>query len=174
MRIGNLDSAARLRDHFVEAMSRGAFTVSIAATDGQAGRAGITVSAMTSVSADPPTLLVCVNRQSHFASNLAVNKRFCVSLLNSEQSGIADVFAGRTDIGDRFTIGDWQSSSLGMPVLAHAVAAFDCELLECKAVGTHDVAIGLVRDVHYGADSQRPLIHHRRHYGVPEMTREEV
>ena len=86
-----------LRAQFVGAMSHAAMTVTVVTTDGMAGRAGITVSAMAPVSADGewPTLLVCVNRGSRSSAKLIANGVFCVNVLREDQSAISDAFASQ-------------------------------------------------------------------------------
>ena len=85
-----------LRDRYLEAMSEAAATVSVVTTDGPAGRAGVTVSAMCSVSADPPTILVCVHHLSPACEAIRENGAFCVNVLGDGQSAISDTFAGRS------------------------------------------------------------------------------
>src|SRR5580698_1937029 len=86
-----------LRQRFLHGMSHAACTVNVVTTDGAAGRHGITVSAMVSVSADTPqpTLLVCIHHKSSVASALLENGVFCVNVLRDDQSHISDNFAGR-------------------------------------------------------------------------------
>ena len=95
-----------LRDRFIGGMSHAACTVNIVTTDGAAGRAGVTVSAMSSVSADTPkpTLLVCVHHLSPAADRIIENGVFCVNVLRDDQSFISDSFAGRfrDDLQNKF------------------------------------------------------------------------
>ncbi len=97
---------ADLRLGFLGGMSHAACTVNIVTTDGPGGRAGVTVSAMASVSADTPkpTLLVCVHHESPAAALILVNKVFCVNILRDDQSYISDTFAGRfkEQVADKF------------------------------------------------------------------------
>ena len=83
------------RDLFIEGMSHAASTVNIVTTDGPAGRAGVTVSAMCSVTADAPTLLVCVHQKSAACEAILANGVFCVNVLRDDQALISDTFAGR-------------------------------------------------------------------------------
>ena len=87
--------ADRLRAAFVEGMSRSASPVYVLTTAGAAGLQGLTVSAVSSVSADPPMLLACVHRQSPFAGAVRRNGVLAASLLGADQAELADVFAGR-------------------------------------------------------------------------------
>ncbi len=106
-----------LRDDFLDGMSRAACTVSVVTTDGAAGRAGVTVSAMASVSADggAPSLLVCVNRQSAAAGMILENGVFCVNVLRDDQALVSDTFAGRvrTPSGDKFEGVGWRTLESG-------------------------------------------------------------
>lgn len=155
-----------LRQDFIHAMSRAAATVSVVTTDGDAGRAGVTVSAMTSVSADgeAPTILICVNKGASAANPILVNGRFAVNVLSADQQDLADTFAGRIDApgDDRFAVGDWTTLATGAPILA-ALASFDCDVQSAELVGTHHVIIGLVRAVRVSEDGA-PLIYGMRSY----------
>jgi len=163
-------AAPPLRGAFLDAMSRTACSVTVVSTDGPAGRAGVTVSAMSSVSADGPTpkLLICVHRSGAACPAILENGVFCVNLLRAEQSGISDVFAGRTDAvgADRFSGLDWTRMVTGAPRLIDPLAAFDCRLSHANLVGTHYVMFGAVEAV-FVADSGAPLIYADRAYGTP-------
>ena len=90
------------RDHFLAAMAAAATGVSVVTTDGPAGRYGVTISAMASVSADPPMLLICVNRRSPACAALLANRLFGVNVLAADQAEVADIFAGRPRQGAAF------------------------------------------------------------------------
>ena len=153
------------RDRFLDAMSQAAATVSVATTDGPAGRAGMTVSSLCSLSADPPSLLVCAHHASRALAAILENRRFCVNLLGQDQSFISDTFAGRTEAEDKFACAEWETLKTGSPVLRGALAAFDCELVQHHRWGTHYVLLGEVRDVAC-AGVGGPLIYTRRAYGA--------
>ncbi|MBE9553530.1 MAG: flavin reductase [Proteobacteria bacterium] len=159
-----------LRNAFLEAMSHTASTVNIVTTDGPAGRAGVTVSAMTSVSADTPapSLLVCINRSSKACPAILKNGVFCVNVLRDDQSRISDVFAGRTgtEDGDKFSCADWASLETGAPRVIDPLVAFDCRLTHSELFGTHYVMFGEVEDI-FVADRGLPLIYTGRAYGAP-------
>ena len=156
-----------LRGRFLEGMSRAACTVNVVTTDGPAGRAGVTVSAMSSVSADGPAprLLICVHACGSACAALLRNGVFCVNLLNAGQTAISDVFASRTEAagGDRFAIADWVPMKTGAPRLANPLAAFDCRISQATLVGTHYVLFGAVDDVFF-AEAGDPLIYANRGY----------
>ncbi|MGB0865294.1 MAG: flavin reductase family protein [Granulosicoccaceae bacterium] len=156
-----------LRSQFLEGMSKVACTVTVVTTDGSAGRSGMTVSAMSSVSADgeAPCLLVCVHHEAPAAPLILANGCFCTNVLSTEQSEISNVFAGLSEVdnGDRFGCASWHSMRTGSPRLEHALAAFDCRVLSAERVGTHHIFIGTVQDV-YVSDASSPLLYANRDY----------
>lgn len=152
------------RSAFLAAMARAATAVSIVATDGPAGRRGTTVSALSSVSAEPPLLLVCLHRLSPTCAAIDENGRFTVNLLAERQSEISDVFAGRglPEGADKFATGDWRQEPGGALRLAGAAATFHCALEAAHAHGTHRIFVGAVLDCAPGAE--RPLLYQERAY----------
>lgn len=158
-----------LRQDFLNGMSCVAATVNVVATDGPAGRAGVTVSAMSSVSADTekPVLLVCVNDQSAGAAPIIENGVFTVNILRDDQSFVSDTFAGRYgDKGeDKFSCGEWESGTTGAPILRGALACFDCKIIDDRMVGQHHVLFGEVQDARI-AERGRALIYANRSYST--------
>lgn len=158
-----------LRARFLAGMSHAAATVNVVTTDGAAGRVGVTVSAMSSVSADTakPTLLVCVHRDSPAAEAILANGVFCVNVLRDDQSFVSDTFAGRfrDQVEDKFDCADWQTMETGAPRVVDPLVAFDCRLVSSDLVGTHHVCFGEVQDI-FISDRGSPLIYARRAYGA--------
>ncbi len=161
---------AESRQLFLQGMSHAACTVSIVTTDGPAGRAGVTVSAMSSVSADgpAPTLLACVHHQSPAAAALVANGVFCVNVLRDDQAYISDTFAGRRKMadGDKFSCAQWEAGSTGAPKVVNPLVTFDCRLDKHFQVGTHLVLFGAVQETSVGRHGS-PLIYANRAYGTP-------
>jgi flavin reductase len=153
--VGVRQDEPNIRAQFIDGMSRAAFCVSVVTTDGPAGRAGVTISAMSSVSADgnSPTLLVCINHQSRTAAAILENRTFCVNVLRDDQADIADRFGGRVnhEDGDKFAGCSWVEDETRAPRLSEAVATFDCRLLSAERIGTHHVYIGAVEQVTTGS-----------------------
>ena len=151
-------------------MSHAANTVSVVTTDGPAGRFGVTVSSMSSVSADSakPTLLVCVHHLSPVCNGILGNRVFCVNLLRDDQSYVADTFAGRTVPAgsNKFNCTTWTKAQTGAPVAVAHLVAFDCELTQDFRVGSHIIFVGQVVEtvIHEG---YAPLIYANREYGTP-------
>lgn len=159
------ESPEGLRQAFIGAMGRVVSSVTIVTTDGPAGRLGVTVSAMSSVSADPPLILACINRRSPACRAVAENRVFGVNVLASEQRHIAQTFAGRPEQGRPFDFdcARWRIHVTGAPILEGAVATFDCRLLTSYDAGTHRIFIGEV--VEATAGPGEPLLYGHRRYG---------
>lgn len=150
---------------FREAMSRIAAAVHIVTTDGAAGRAGGTVSAACSVSDDPASILICLNRQSRIHDAVLKNRCFCLNTLADEHEAISDVFAGREsqDMSGRFAHGNWTDLATGCPALDNARLSVDCEVFSVSEVGTHSIIVGTVVDLRM-TDPGKSLIYVRRGY----------
>jgi flavin reductase (DIM6/NTAB) family NADH-FMN oxidoreductase RutF/DNA-binding transcriptional LysR family regulator len=159
-----------LRQRFLNGMSHAACTVNVVTTDGTAGRHGVTVSAMVSVSADTPqpTLLVCIHHKSAVADAILKNGVFCVSVLRDDQSHISENFAGRSGVhgAAKFDCTQWGTQVTGAPRVLESLVAFDCKVTASERVGSHFVVFGSVQDIMV-AGGGAPLIYANRAYGVP-------
>lgn len=155
------------REDFLEGMSRAAQTVSVVATDGPAGRAGVTVSAMCSVSADPPMVLACIHHQSRAVPAIRQNAVFCVNVLADTMQEVSNTFAAMAPADDMFDVAQWVSAATGAPVLSGALASFDCRVEEIHRAGSHFIFLGNVEDVVLGGG--QPLIYGSRSYGTPSF-----
>lgn len=158
------DSSLVSRALFRDAMSRVATAVHIVTSDGLAGLAGITASSVTSVSDDPPIMLVCVGKTSHSAPRFLANRVFCINTLAAGDLLLAEDFAGRTGLHleARFKAGVWHKQVTGAPVLAGAIAAFECRLADVHEVASHYVLIGEVVAVHGGTGGACLAYHNRK------------
>ena len=146
-------------------MSRFAGAVHVVSTDGSAGRRGTTVIAACSVSDEPPTVLVCLNRGNEANDLYVKNGVFALNTLAAGQQDLANAFSGLTGLTQdaRFALGSWDTIATGAPTLADAAAVFDCELVETKDFATHRVHFGKVRGIRIG-DSLQPLLYYNREY----------
>jgi flavin reductase len=151
---------------FREAMSHVVAAVHILTSDGVGGRAGLTASAVQSVSDNPATMLACINRASHSAGRFIANGAFCINTLAPDAIGLAETFAGRTGMhGEaRFDFGQWQKLATGSPVLASAIAVFDCRLLETTEVATHHILLGQVVAIRIAPGATASLTYANRRY----------
>jgi flavin reductase (DIM6/NTAB) family NADH-FMN oxidoreductase RutF len=158
-------------DVFRETMSRIGAAVHIVTTAGPAGRAGATMTAVTSVTDTPPTLLVCINRSGRLAEVLRGNGVFCVNTLVAGDEDLAGVFAGRggLDHEARFGHGRWMTGSLGTPVLVGARAALECRVSDVSDVGSHAVVFGRVEAVQLGKARAALLYLDRGYRVLPQL-----
>ena len=158
-----------LKEAFIAAMSHAAATVNVITTDGSAGRAGVTVSAMSSVSADgdKPTLLVCVHNLSPAAPIIVENSSFCVNVLRDDQAYISDTFAGRfkDQVADKFDCATWTAMQTGAPRVVDALVSFDCTVMDAHRVGTHHIFVGEVQEV-FNAGRGSALVYANRGYNA--------
>lgn len=146
-------------------MSRFAGTVNIVTTDGIAGKRGVTVSAATSVSDDPPSVLVCLNQNRLENTWFEKNGVFALNTLCGSHEKLATVFAGEghLDMDARFKTANWETIETGSPILKGARMSLDCKIVDVKKVATHLIIIGEV--VGYNLDSlESALIYVDRAY----------
>lgn len=131
-------------DAFRNAMRRFASGVCVVACGAGEDRRGMTVSAFSSVSAEPPMVLVCLNRGASAHAPLVTAGSFSINILGGEQEDIAMLFAGQGALkgADRFGP-DWQDSH-GAPVLSTAHQSLVCTQVSAHRAGTHTVLIGQV------------------------------
>ena len=110
-------------------------------------RAGMTATAVASLSLDPPTLIVCVNRAASTYAGLRPGAAFGVSVLGADHCEFAERFAGRTgeEGAERFREGRWRVAPNGAPLLWDALAAFACEVDDVVERNTHAIVIGRVK-----------------------------
>ena len=145
-----------------EAFKRGmrqlAASVTIVTTEHDGERRGLTATAVCSLSASPPRLLVCVNRLASPHDLIAASGRFCVNVLAEEHAALSQRFAGAEAGEARFAIGTWGTLATGAPMLQEALASFDCELLHQVEVETHSIFIGGVVAV-VSHPGRRPLLY---------------
>ncbi len=162
---------ASLED-FVQAMAHAAFGVSIVTTDGPAGRFGLTVSAISSVSAEPPLLLACINRKNLIAEALTKNGVFAVNLLSEQQWALARSFAGRPKAGPSydFSAAEWREAEGRSPRLVNSSAEFDCDLVSWHDAGTHRIFIGRAMAASHAG--LKPLVYSNRKFGHFEIAPE--
>ena len=110
---------------------------------------GMTVTSVTSLSLEPPTLVVSINRDASSFPLIRRHGAFGVNILNADQLDVAERFAGKGGLkgADRFAGADWVTATTGVPLLAGALAALDCEVEEIIERHSHGIVIGRVRDV---------------------------
>jgi flavin reductase (DIM6/NTAB) family NADH-FMN oxidoreductase RutF len=134
------------------AMRNLASGVAIVATGTGNARQGSTVSSVTSICLEPPSLLVSVNTASRTHAAILAEGRFGVSLLRKGQESLVQLFAGQDDIfgADRFQTASWGCGITGAPLLVAALCAIDCVLYRHEIIGSHGLFIGRIVETRLG------------------------
>ena len=141
----SIDAAA-----FKKGMRHLAASVTLITTCEGKSRGGLTATAVCSVSAEPPQILVCVNKSASAHDPIGKAGFFCVNILAPDHRKIAERFAGMDGVeGDaRFAdMGDWSTLTTGAPVLKGCPVSFDCRLVSEVSAGTHTIYIGQIVDI---------------------------
>jgi flavin reductase len=160
-----MNNPATDRTRFREAMARLGAAVNIITTSGPDGDTGITVSAVCSVTDDPATVLVCINRASRQYDIFRNAGIICVNVLAPEHEELSPIFAGKGDLPmpERFALASWSRLATGAPVLNSAATSLDCTVSQSVDIGTHTVFFCAVQAIHLG-DSSSGLVYHGRAY----------
>lgn len=141
--------------------------VNVITTQGIAGQAGFTASAVCSVTDSPPTLLVCLNRAASVFETFKINKVLCVNTLAVHQKELSNIFGGKTPMSERFLRGTWSTLVTQAPVLENALVSFDCEVVQSMSVGSHDVLICQVKSMKQNT-GMNALMYFNRAYCEPQ------
>ncbi len=157
---------------FRDVMGRFATGISVVTTLDEFGQpAGITVSALSSVSLEPPLVMVALARKRVITPVVAATGRYAVNVLRHDQQALSDCFAhapvspGR----EEFCGAPWQPGPTGLPLIDGTLAALECTVVQTFSVGDHDLFIARVDSVRVGGDGQGdgdgdPLLYFRRQY----------
>lgn len=148
-------------------MQRLAAAVTVVAAGDGDSMTGFTASAVSSLTAEPPTLLVCVNREGGSHRTLVEEARFSVNVLADDQADVARAFAGMTGLEgvDRFSVGDWYPGELSLPILVGGLVGFECSLDALYPRSSHDILVGLIEHVHLPDRTVEPLLYVDRRFG---------
>jgi flavin reductase len=151
------------REIYREGMASLASAVHVVTTMIGGRRIGFAATAVCSVTDDPPTLLVCLNRNASVYDAFSNSDRLCVNTLAADQQDVSKLFGGKTPQAERFFAGNWGTLSTGAPVLEGAAVAFDCRVKSRIPVGTHDVMLCQVECVRRDA-KRAVLVYFSREY----------
>ncbi|WP_122422799.1 NADH-dependent FMN reductase RutF [Pseudomonas viridiflava] len=152
---------------FRDAMSSLAAAVNVITTDGPHGRAGFTATAVCSVTDQPPTLLVCINRSASVYEAFVGNGTLCVNTLGHEQQALSNLFGGKNSQVERFAGGQWLEGLTGAPLLDGAKLALDCRISQSVSVGTHDILFCEVQDIRHESKSDALVYFGRQYHPLP-------
>ena len=152
---------------FADAMARYPGAVTIVTTREDGLPLGMVATAVCSLSADPPSLVVCLNKGTSAHDPILRQKFFAVSLVSGEHVRVVQHFMATKGI-DRFSMGDWSTLVTGAPVLNDATVVFDCQLSEVHDGFTHSILIGAVMDCRVSTPTdQTCLLWHGRDFAEP-------
>jgi len=126
-------------------------------------RYGMTATAVCSATVEPPTVLVCLNRNSATHVGVTRSKAFCINVLRAEDSDLSNLFSGALSGEGRFKSREWSRLSTGSPVLLDALVSFDCRVIKKIAHGTHTIILGRVEQLLFGKKG-RPLLYAEGQY----------
>lgn len=147
--------------HIMSAFPTGVAIVTTLEPDGTPR--GLTTNAVTSVSAEPPILLVCVDRNSRTLPALLHSKRFVVNFMRDDCAELCSLFASKAD--DKFSHVAWTPGLRGVPILHEgAVAHAECTTLEELEIGDHVVVTGIVEAGAPPDPDQVPIVWFRKSF----------
>lgn len=154
---GDADHADLDRD-FRQAMRRLASAVAVVAATRGDEWMGMAATSVSSLSMDPPSLLICVNRSASIHATLTTGTAFSVNILHESHEAISAAFGGGAKGAERFAAGDWRACSEGIPHLHDAVASIACVVDMSVDYGTHTIVVGKVRGTRL-SPHEHPLIY---------------
>ncbi len=136
-------------NRFRDAMRLTASGVAVITTDGSGGKAGVTVSSLSSLSMEPPSVILCIHKDARVLSIMRENGVFAANVLAQQQWRVADAFAGLIpELRDnRFAVAQWQTLTTAAPALEEATCSFDCTLATTLEFGSHVIIVGEVIDL---------------------------
>lgn len=150
-------------DQFKLGMRSLAGAVSIITSANAGHRYGMTATAVCSATVDPPTVLVCINRQTTTHGAIAKARVYCVNVLRAEDWELSTAFSGAQSGENRFKSRDWARLATGSPVLIDALISFDCRVVKTLAHGSHTIFLGQVEQVVFGKKG-KPLLYAEGQY----------
>ncbi|WCN10759.1 flavin reductase [Marinomonas mediterranea] len=156
---------------FRDGMSLLGSAVTVITTDGEAGRFGFTATAVTSVTDEPPTLLVCMNRNSFAYPHFQKNGVLSVNVLQAHHQDVSWDFANR-DLSseERFAKHKWSTLKTGAPILEEALVSFDCEIHESHEMGSHSIFYCRVKDAVVGENGEGLVYFNRAYHALNEQS----
>ncbi len=158
---------------FRAAMARfpGAVTL-VTARTANGERRGITATAVCSVTADPPSVLVCLNARTGTCAAVMETGRFAVNLLAGDGGALALAFAGQGGLSGeaKFAAGLWSGDAHGLPLLQDAVVSLSCRVAETLTAGTHHIFIGRIEALTLG-EGQALVYEQSRFHGLIPLAR---
>ncbi|KYP81764.1 flavin reductase family protein [Ferroacidibacillus organovorans] len=141
---------------FRASLGRFASGVTVVTTSHGEQRAGLTVSAFSSVSLEPPLILVCIDKRSSAIDQIDASQVFAVHILSEAQVDLSNRFASRSE--DKFAGLDFEKSAFGNPKLPDALVFLDCRVSQKIDAGDHFIYVGLIEEAEV-AEEKQPLVY---------------
>ena len=148
---------------FKDALSRWATGVTIVTARDGSRIHGMTVSAFTEVSLEPPLVLVCADKTSNTHPLIEAGGVFAVNVLSRGQEALSSLFASKRDEHRRFEGLDYETGATGAPLLSGALVHLDCRVVARHEGGDHVIYVGRVEDAR--SREGEPLLYYRGRYG---------
>jgi flavin reductase (DIM6/NTAB) family NADH-FMN oxidoreductase RutF len=134
-------------DEFKKAMQLWASGVTVVTTHSEkCGLQGMTVTAFSSVSINPPQVLVCINESADTGMGIQESQRFAVNVLSSTQQDVSNQFAGGSSQQQRFENTPWTMGITNTPILDNSIMSLECKVIDKVFAGTHWIIIGEVQE----------------------------
>lgn len=140
-------TSPKLQAQMKQAMGRLGASVTVITSHDGTRKYAMTATAVTSLSMDPPALLVCVNRETGLHHALSGGFNFCVNILFEGQQDISNSCAGQETGENKFNLGNWQEGDDKIPYLENAQASIFCDLDDAHIYGSHSIFIGKVKKI---------------------------
>jgi flavin reductase (DIM6/NTAB) family NADH-FMN oxidoreductase RutF len=146
-------------DEFKHAMRRWASTVTVITTSTEDLIYGLTATAFSSLSAEPPEVFIGINKRTRTHPLIKQSGIFCVNFLTDDMRHISDRFAGRHPNEERFKDLAYRFEATGAPILNDALAFLDCRVDRAFDIGDHTIFVGLVEASGVQKDDIHPLLY---------------
>jgi flavin reductase len=146
-------------DTFKLGMRRLASGVSLITTVNEGTRHGLVATAVSSVTGEPPSLLICVNKNASAHAHIEQSGIYCVNILSDADQATAARFSSAIDREKRFEKGEWKTLSTGAPALVGSLVSFDCEVREMLSYQSHTIFVAEIVATQIWDDDISPLVY---------------
>lgn len=149
-----------------DAMANLASGIHVVTSNGEAGCCGITMTAVTSVSDNPPTVILCINQKAAIQSVLRINKKLCINILSANQQDVAEHFAGltRLPMHERFLQHSWREGPSGQLQIDGALVHLHGHIIDYREMGTHTVFYAAIDYICGLNTTESTLLYFRRNF----------
>lgn len=155
----------RMKEQFRKAMRNLIYPVSIASSAINCKKYAITVSSVTSLTLNPPSILVCINKESSFSRCISVGNLLNINFLSYNQIHMAELCSRKESVADRFNVCDWSIDSNGLPYLKESESILFCNIVKSVIYETHLLALLKVNVVQLKSELKaNPLLYGHGEY----------